>query len=123
MMSNDEAMAGLAPRANPNLYGHEAAERTLRDAFLSGKLPHAWLLCGPRGIGKATLAYRFARFMLAEGLRSSAKHIGAAAPPTSLELAPEHPTFRRVASGGHVDLLTVERTENERGKLRDEIVI
>jgi len=116
-------MAGLTPRANANLYGHAAAERTLLDAFLSGKLPHAWLLCGPRGIGKATLAYRFARFALAEGPKTGPNLFGTAAPPVSLKLGPEHPIFRRVASGGHADLLTVERTENERGKLRDEIVI
>ena len=56
-----------APRANPLLIGHEAAERRLADAFAGGRLAHAWLIAGPRGIGKATLAYRFARFVLAGG--------------------------------------------------------
>src|SRR5512143_1284077 len=55
------------PRVNWMLEGHEDAERTLRRAFEAGRLAHAWLIAGPRGIGKATLAYRFARFVLAGG--------------------------------------------------------
>ena len=56
-----------APRANPDLVGHEAAERELERLYRTGRLPHAILLAGPRGIGKATLAFRFARFLLAQG--------------------------------------------------------
>ena len=56
-----------APRANPDLVGHESAERELRRLVEAGRLPHAILLSGPRGIGKATLAFRFARFLLANG--------------------------------------------------------
>ncbi|CAK0746184.1 DNA polymerase III subunit delta' [Azospirillaceae bacterium] len=53
------------PRANPLLLGHEEAEKTLRQAFSSARMHHAWLIGGVGGIGKATLAYRFARFALA----------------------------------------------------------
>ena len=53
------------PRENALLFGHEAAEAALLDAALSGRLPHAWLISGPSGVGKATLAFRFARFLLA----------------------------------------------------------
>src|SRR5882724_7421348 len=56
-----------APRANPDLVGHEAAESALLRLFQSGRMPHALLLSGPRGIGKATLAFRLARFVLANG--------------------------------------------------------
>ncbi|HYB11091.1 MAG TPA: DNA polymerase III subunit delta' [Alphaproteobacteria bacterium] len=122
-MSDEETEPDLAPRANPALYGHESAEKTLLDAYKSGKMAHAWLLCGPRGIGKATLAYRFARFVLAQIKSADGDLFRAPPPKESLAIAPDDPVFRRVASGGHADLLTVERTENERGKLRDEIVI
>src|SRR6185436_1354727 len=53
------------PWRTDRLVGHEMAERTMLAAHQSGKLHHAWLLTGPRGIGKATLAWRFARFLLA----------------------------------------------------------
>jgi DNA polymerase-3 subunit delta' len=107
------------PRANPLLLGQEAAEGALLTAYRSGRLPHAWLLAGPRGVGKATLAFRFARVLFAEGGK------GLFAPPaTSLALAPEDPAFRRVASGGHPDLLVVERgVDPKRKKLRSEIVV
>jgi DNA polymerase III gamma/tau subunit len=55
-----------APRANPELFGHESAERELLRLHSLGRLPHAILLSGPRGIGKATLAFRLARFLLAK---------------------------------------------------------
>ena len=109
------------PRQNPLLLGHEAAEGVLINAYRSGRMPHAWLLSGPRGIGKATLAFRFARFLLAEGEAAAGLF---AAPPASLAVAAEHPVFRRTASGGHADLLVVERSlDPKRKKLRSEIVV
>lgn len=53
------------PRETAELFGHAAAERELVAAFASGRMHHAWMLSGPAGIGKATLAYRVARFALA----------------------------------------------------------
>ena len=53
------------PRANPDLFGHDEAGRRLEAACRSGRLHHAWLLAGPPGLGKATLAFRFARWLLA----------------------------------------------------------
>jgi DNA polymerase III subunit delta' len=114
-----------APRANPELLGHETAETTLLSAWNSGKLPHAWLIAGPRGIGKATLAYRFARFVLAEGAKPPGGGLfGAPALPSSIALSPADPVFRRVGSGGHSDLGVAERTIHPKtGKMRSEIVV
>jgi DNA polymerase III subunit delta' len=81
------------PRANPLLLGHETAEATLLDAIHAGRLHHAWLITGPDGVGKATLAYRFARFLL------SGRPAG-----DSLYLDPTHPTFRRVAAASHANV-------------------
>ena len=55
------------PASNPALFGHEEAERAFLDGWRAGRLHHAWLIGGPEGIGKATLAYRVARFLLASG--------------------------------------------------------
>jgi DNA polymerase-3 subunit delta' len=111
----------MEPRENPELLGQETAEKALLEGALSGRLAHAWLMTGPRGVGKATLAYRFARFLLA-GEGQGGGLFGDA--PQSIALPPSHPVFRRVASGAHPDLRTVERGINPAtGKKRSEIVI
>lgn len=117
------AAAPPAPRANPELQGHEAAERELRRLFTAGRLPHAILLCGPRGIGKATLAYRLARFVLAGG--GDAMPLAPPGPDgEGLAIAADSGVFRRVAAGGHADLLTVERGyDPRRRRLRSEILV
>lgn len=116
------------PRENPDLIGQEPAEGALLSAWRSERLAHAWLIGGPRGVGKATLAFRFARFLLASGAANPGERLASAG--DSLAMTPDHPIFRRVAAGGHSDLLTVERrpVEGEGGargegrKLRSEIV-
>ena len=115
----------VPPRANPALLGQAAAESALLAAWNSGRLPHAWLLAGPRGIGKATLAFRFARFVLAQPLDAQAGLLGAPPPPVSMELASTNPVFRRVASGGHADLMLLEpgMIHPETGKETAEIIV
>ena len=76
-------------------------------------MPHAWLIGGPRGIGKATLAYRMARFVFAHPDPASSAIQNA----ESLALAPDNPAVRRVAAQGHSDLLALERVEDDKGKL------
>ena len=110
---SDTSETLLAPQANPALLGHGAAEATLLGAFDSGRLPHAWLITGPRGIGKATLAYRFARVVL--GGAGEAGLFGDR--PEGLAVAPDDPVFRRIAADGHCDLLTLKRRPDEKGKL------
>jgi DNA polymerase-3 subunit delta' len=109
------------PRANPELLGHSGAERALIEASASGRLAHAWLLSGPPGIGKATLAFRFARYLLAGG--GGATLFGHDV--NTLDLAPEDPVFRRVAAGSHSDLMVLEPviTDESTGARRGEITV
>ncbi len=111
----DDDRNGIAhPRATTALFGHAEAERTLLDAYRSGRIPHAWLIGGERGIGKATLAYRLARFVLAQPDPGAA----AVQKAKSLTVKPDHPVARRVARQAHSDLLVLERVVNEKtGKL------
>lgn len=95
-------------RENGFLTGHKTGEQTFLDAWSSGRLAHAWLICGPRGIGKATLAYRMARYALSQGHEDGASLFAEPEEP-SLQMAQEHPLFRRVASQGHGDFRAVER--------------
>ena len=61
----EQEVAVRHPRVTADLFGHREAEMALLNAYRSGRIPHAWLIGGPQGIGKATLAYRMARFVLA----------------------------------------------------------
>ncbi len=106
-------MTAPDPRANPLLLGHAGPEAMLAEAMRSGRMHHAWLLTGPEGVGKATLAFRFARRLFA-----------GPAPGASLALDEQHKVFRRVAVGAHADLLTVEREyDAKKKKFRREIVV
>jgi DNA polymerase-3 subunit delta' len=99
------------PRENPLLFGHAAAEREMLAAMQGGRMHHAWLIAGPSGVGKATLAYRFARRLLAGH-------------GDGMALDPADPVFRRVAIGSHADLLTIEREYDEKKqRMRGEIVV
>jgi DNA polymerase-3 subunit delta' len=102
------------PRQVSELISHAEAEQVMLDAYRSGRMPHAWLIGGPPGIGKATLAYRVARFVLA--------HPDPAAPEvcnaTTLAVPDDHPVAQRIAAQAHPDLLVLERVVNEKtGKL------
>jgi DNA polymerase III subunit delta' len=118
-MSSAEAVEVAHPRETLTLYGHAEAEQAFLDAYRGARMPHAWLIGGPRGIGKATLAYRMARFVFA--------HPDPARPAVqqaaSLALPADHRALRRVAAQAHSDLLALERTEGDSGKLRTVIQV
>lgn len=105
----------LAPRDNPRLFGHDQATAAFARAAASGRLPHAWLLAGSRGIGKATLAYRLARRVVANEATAAGK--------TAAD-DPESALFRRAAHGSEPDLFVLERKPHPRtGRMRNEIVV
>ena len=120
-MSADEADIDEAapPRVTGKLFGHGGTEGALLAAYRGGRVPHAFMLIGQKGIGKATLAYRLARFVLAHPDPAAASvHT-----VTSLAVDPDHPVARRVAAQAHGDLLVLERTPNEKGVLRQQIAV
>ncbi len=107
------------PRETTALFGHRDAEQTLLTAYRSGRIPHAWLIGGAQGIGKATLAYRMARFVLAHPDPAAQAIQGA----DNLYVDQDHPVARQVANGSHGGLLTLERTVNEKGTMRTVITV
>jgi DNA polymerase-3 subunit delta' len=107
------------PRATTVLFGHASAETAFLSAYRSGRVPHAFLIAGPAGIGKATFAYRMARFVLAHP-DPSAREVADA---TSLAVDADHPVARRIAAQAQPDLLVIERTLNERGVLHKQIQV
>lgn len=99
----------MEPAENPLLVGHEEAREHFAAAYRSGKLHHALLLCGPAGIGKATLAFHLARHVLMNPSTSDA--------PESLQRVDEtSPLFRQIAQGVHPAVLHLTRPQNEKTK-------
>src|SRR5215469_2906828 len=107
------------PRETTALFGHADAERTLLAAYRGGRMPHAWLIGGPPGVGKATLAYRVARFVLAHP-DAAAQDVQAA---QTLALDSTHPVARRIVAQAHPDILTLERTAGPTGTIRSVITV
>ena len=58
------------PKFTKTLFGHETQEKEFIDCYKSGKLHHGWLITGAKGIGKATLAWRLAKFILTQPVKS-----------------------------------------------------
>jgi DNA polymerase-3 subunit delta' len=88
-------MTAITPKTNTALFGHEEAEAALIRDLEAGTLAHSWIISGPRGIGKATLAYRFARMLLS------------GQPPEDMH--EDHPVLRRMVAGSHSDFLVLEQ--------------
>ncbi len=96
------------PRETAQLFGHAAAEARFLAAADAGRLHHGWLITGPQGVGKATLAWRIARFLLAQdgGLRGA---------PGTLGIDADDPVARRIAALSEPRLHLVRRGPNDRG--------
>jgi DNA polymerase III subunit delta' len=107
------------PRETTDLFGHREAEMALLNAYRSGRIPHAWLIGGAQGIGKATLAYRMARFVLAhrDPLAADVQRAD------SLNVEAEDPVARRIAAEAHGGLLVLQRTANDKGVMRTVITV
>ncbi|WP_412505950.1 DNA polymerase III subunit delta' [Roseovarius sp. SYSU LYC5161] len=113
------------PRETPSLIGQHGAETAFLDAYNAGRAHHAWLLTGPRGVGKATMAWAMARFLLAQDGQNAPNSLFGDAParPASLSVAPDHPVARRILAGSEGGLYHITRKVNEKtGRLRDMII-
>jgi DNA polymerase-3 subunit delta' len=115
----EQEIAAPHPRETTDLFGHRDAELALLNAYCSGRIPHAWLIGGAQGIGKATLAYRMARFVLAHRNPLDAEVQRA----ETLQVESSEPVARHVAAGAHGGLLTLERTLNDKGVMRTFITV
>jgi DNA polymerase-3 subunit delta' len=116
VLEGDRLEGAPHPREQTALVGHADAEAAVIREWQAGRLPHAILIGGAEGIGKATLAYRIARFVLAYPAPA-----GSSA-PQDLSLPADHAVGRQVAAQSHPDLLVLRRLTNpDSGKLYTEI--
>ncbi|WP_208354339.1 DNA polymerase III subunit delta' [Pseudaestuariivita rosea] len=104
------------PRETHHLVGQTAAEAAFLEAFNSGRLHHAWMITGPRGVGKATLAYRIARFLLTAPPPGDNGLFGDPEPATTLDIDPDHPVARRIRAGSETGLFVLRRAVDEKDK-------
>ena len=88
----------LTPRSQTQQIGHQDIEQELITAWSKGHLHHSMMFVGPKGVGKATMAFRLAKFLFSNPAKTA----------ESLSIDASAPVFRRVVSGGHGDLLVVE---------------
>lgn len=100
------------PRETLAFFGNAVAERELLDAYRSNRLAQAWIVGGPEGVGKATLAWRFARFLLAHPDPASAE----AQRAQTLDVPADSPAARRVAALAAADIFLLRRTWNDKAK-------
>ncbi len=98
----------ISPQNNFFLLGQEDAEKTVLEAYKNNKLHNSWLISGEKGIGKATFAYKFARFLLSDKKGTE-----------SLNTSPDSLSNKLITSGSHPDLKFVERDyiETDRKKV------
>jgi DNA polymerase III subunit delta' len=115
---NPAVLDGAMPvEENTALFGHEKAEAFLAESYRSGKGHHAILLEGPEGIGKATLAFRFANHVLSHPDPLQA-------PETMQEPDPQSMHFRQIAAGASHNLLHLTRPVDEKtGKQKGAITV
>ena len=109
---SDRFLDAPHPRETQTLFGHDRAQAQILNAYRAGRLPQAWILGGREGIGKATLAWHFARFLLANPDPSSQ----AVQRAVDLSVDPDHPAAKRIASLSHGDLLLTRREWDSKTK-------
>lgn len=111
----DRAPGAPHPRETVHLFGQSKAENAFLDAFNTGRMHHAWLITGPRGVGKATLAWRIARFLLSQPVDSGEAGLFGDTPPApssvpaTLEIGYDTAVYRRSAQLAEPRLCLIRR--------------
>ena len=106
-----------SPRNAVNIIGHREVEKQLLTLMGSGKIPHAMIFAGLQGIGKSTMAYRLVKFLLTQKEVDTGPSLFGTPEPApllkTLSVSPDDAAVKLIISGGHPDLLTIEREYDE----------
>lgn len=119
----DRADGAPHPRNTKDLFGQSQAEDAVLTALTEGRRHHAWLLTGPRGVGKATFAWRMARYLRTED-DGGPGLFGESSAPTSLAVDLEHPVARRMTALSDPGTLLIRRAwDPDRKRLKAQITV
>lgn len=120
---SDQLDGAPHPRDTKNLFGHDAAIAEFLDSFHSDRMHHGWMITGPKGIGKASFAWKIAKFLLTQSPQSEVGLFGdAPAPATSLDVDPEHPIIRRINAGSEGSLFVLKRAWDAKKKAMQQVI-
>jgi len=116
-LPQSDCIDGVAhPREAEQVYGQSDAQATFLKAYNSDRLHHAWMVTGPRGIGKATLVWKLATFLLSQDAQDGALFGANDDAATSLDVAPDHPIKRRIAALSEPRLYLCRRAWDDKAK-------
>lgn len=119
----DRAPGAPHPRETTRLFGQTTAEAEFLAALNTGRLPHGWLLTGPRGVGKATFAWRAARHLLATPPETGGA-LFAPAPARTLDIDPDHPVARRMRALSEPSLMLLRRAwDADKKRLKTQLTV
>jgi DNA polymerase-3 subunit delta' len=119
----DRAPGAPHPRDTARLFGQAEAETAFLAALNTGRLPHGWLLTGPKGVGKATFAWRAARYLLATPPETGGA-LFAAPPAQTLDIDPDHPVVRRMRALSEPSLMLLRRAwDAEKKRLKTQLTV
>lgn len=114
------------PQHAKDITGFDYIEKELVSLINKGELPHSLIFAGPKGIGKSTMAFRLARYLVKNGVASAIDAgpslFGDDLPSediTSLDIDPEDKVFTQIAAGAHPDMLYLGQlyeTDKKAGK-------
>lgn len=121
--SEDSDLANLSSSAEPHfkdprhiahIVGQADIERQLHDILSGARPPQGLIFTGAMGVGKATMAFRVARYLLQQRMDTGGLFGDPEPLPADLSVPKSDPVFHLIASGGHPDLLTIERQVDEK---------
>ncbi len=115
---SDKIEGAPHPSEAEKIFGHDNASKEFLDLFKASRVHHAWLLFGPRGIGKSTLAWQITKFLLATPDLNPASGLfgGDRKLPTTLEISFNHPISKRISVGSEPGVFVLRRAFDEKRK-------